>query len=112
MPQQNSTAEQCFHACHEVLKRKNSLLDDLGCLGSSGVVPPLQLLRPQLLDQLPRVDLDGALHLAHAVSSAGSIPLVLVPLLKIVQSANHSKMIDLSVRERRLMHSWLLRMEP
>lgn len=49
------------------------------------MVTPLQLIRSQLLDQLPSVDLDWALHLAHAVSSTCRVPLVVIALLKVSQ---------------------------
>ena len=55
------------------------------CLGGPGVLTPLQLVRPQLLDQLPSVDLDRTLHLTHAISSAGGITVILIALLKVIQ---------------------------
>jgi len=56
-----------------------------GCLGGSGVVTPLQLIRPQLLDQLPCVDLDWALDLTHTISGTCGISIILIALLKVSQ---------------------------
>ncbi len=56
-----------------------------GCLGGSGVVTPLQLIRPELLDELPCVDLDWALDLTHTISSTCGISIVVIALLKVSQ---------------------------
>lgn len=49
------------------------------------MVTPLQLVRSQLLDQLPCVDLDWALDLTHTISSTCGISIVVIALLKISQ---------------------------
>jgi len=64
---------------------KNGVVPHHGCLGGSGVVTPLQLVRSQLLDQLPCVDLDWALDLTHTISSTCGISIVVIALLKISQ---------------------------
>lgn len=64
---------------------KTAVVPHHRCLGGSGVVTPLQLIRPQLLDQLPCVDLDWALDLTHTISSTCGISIVVIALLKVSQ---------------------------
>ncbi|KAA6422446.1 MAG: hypothetical protein FRX49_07621 [Trebouxia sp. A1-2] len=68
-----------------IRNNRNAVVPHHGCLGGSGVVTPLQLIRPQLLNQLPCVDLDWAFDLTHAISSTCGISIIVVALLKVSQ---------------------------
>ena len=50
----------------------------------------LQLICPDLFDQLACVDFHRALDLAHAVCCTGGISLVVIALLKVLQPATQS----------------------
>lgn len=54
---------------------------------AGGLLPLLELLGADALDELPSVDLDGALLLAHAVSRARRVALVVVDRLEVLQPA-------------------------
>lgn len=65
-----------------------------GGLGGAGFVAELVLADG--LDEIARVDLDGALNLAHAVSRAGLLALVLVDLAHLIQPAAHGHATGIS----------------